>query len=405
MAVSKRGRIYHYEFELGGRRYRGSTKRTNRQDALKVEATKRTRLLNSLQDIPHPTAVPTFGEFADQFLTWAKLNLSKANVKLHHVNIERLKQFFRGKLINKIDRKSVEDFKVWRVGQKRENGKGKVSGATVNRNLTTLKRIYNHADAMGLNVRNPVRHVPYFKETGRMRALTLEEVDKYLAAAKGDLKDFAALALDTGARPMELLALHKNDVHLTEGYVSLPGTKNVRARRDVPLTDGAKEVLERRISKSPNGYIFPVRRRKTKHKEVQHITSLKKAHERIIAKYFADDPFTPYTFRHTYGTRHSQAGTELPVLAELMGHAEIQTTMLYVHAARKQKIEATARLQAYVEAARKAKQLQEERKAESWKVPEDEWGNPIYENEPRSPQNPTQEAEPPDLQFLVTRLF
>jgi integrase len=179
---------------------------------------------------------------------------------------------------------------------------------------------------MGLNVRNPVRHVPYFKETGRMRALTLEEVDKYLAAAKGDLKDFAALALDTGARPMELLALHKNDVHLTEGYVSLPGTKNVRARRDVPLTDGAKEVLERRISKSPNGYIFPVRRRKTKHKEVQHITSLKKAHERIIAKYFADDPFTPYTFRHTYGTRHSQAGTELPVLAELMGHAEIQTS-------------------------------------------------------------------------------
>jgi integrase len=399
MAVSKRGRFYHYEFELGGRRYRGTTKRTNRQDALKVEATKRTRLLNSLQEIPNPTSVPTFAEFADQFLNWAKVNLSKATVKLHRVNIERLKQFFRGKLINEIDRKSVEDFKVWRAGQKRENGKGKVSGATVNRNLTTLKRIYNHADAMGLNVRNPVRHVPYFRETGRVRALTLEEVDKYLAAAKGDLKDFAALALDTGARPMELLALHKNDVHLTEGYVGLPGTKNVRARRDVPLTDGAKEVLERRIGKSPNGYIFPVRRRKTKHKEVQHITSLKKAHERIIAKYFADDPFTPYTFRHTYGTRHSQAGTELPVLAELMGHAEIQTTMIYVHAARKQKIEATAKLQAYVEAARKAKQLQEKKEAESWKPPEDEWGNAIYESEGEPPQNPPQEAEIEKLPF------
>ena len=58
MAVSKRGRIYQYEFELGGRRYRGSTKRTNRQDALKVEATQRTRLLNSIQGIPNPTAVP-----------------------------------------------------------------------------------------------------------------------------------------------------------------------------------------------------------------------------------------------------------------------------------------------------------------------------------------------------------
>jgi hypothetical protein len=62
---------------------------------------------------------------------------------------------------------------------------------------------------MGLNIRNPVRHVPYFKETGRVRALTLEEVDKYLAAAKGDLKDFAILALDTGARPMSYLLCTK----------------------------------------------------------------------------------------------------------------------------------------------------------------------------------------------------
>src|ERR1017187_8411686 len=159
MAVSKRGHVYHYEFELGGHRYRGSTKRTNRQDALKVEATHRTRLLNSIQGIPNPTAVPTFAEFADQFLNWANTNLANATVALHRVNIDRLKQFFRGKLINEIDRKSAEEFKVWRAGQKRKNAEGKVSGATVNRSLTTLKRIFNHADAMGLNVRNPVRHV------------------------------------------------------------------------------------------------------------------------------------------------------------------------------------------------------------------------------------------------------
>jgi integrase len=399
MAVSKRGRIYHYEFELAGRRYRGSTKRTNRQDALKVEATKRTRLLNSLQEIPNPTAVPTFAEFADEFLKWSKANLAAATVELHRVNIERLKQFFRGRLINEIDRKSVEEFKGWRADQKRKNAKTKVSGATVNRALTTLKRIFNHADAMGLNVKNPVRHVPYYKETGRIRALTLEEVDKYLAAAKGDMRDFALLATETGGRPNEILALHKNNVHLAEGYVSLPGTKNVKAKRDVPLTDDAKAVLERRIAASSNGYIFPVRRPKTKHREVMHITSLKKAHERVIKDNFPDDPFTIYTFRHTYGTRHSQAGTELPVLAELMGHSNIQTTMIYVHAARKQKIEATARLQAYVEAARKAKQLKEEREAEDLKPKEDEWGMPIVEIEESSPQNPPQEAEIEDLPF------
>ena len=318
---------------------------------------------------------------------------------LHRVNIDRLKQFFRGKLINEIDRKSVEEFKVWRAGQKCKNADSKVSGATVNRCLTTLKRIFNHADAMGLNVRNPAKHVPYFKETGRIRALTLEEVDKYLAAAKGGLRDFAILATETGDRRDELLALHEDDVHLAEGYVSLPGTKNVRAQRDVPLTDDAKEVLKRGTAKSPNGYIFPVRRPKTKNREVKHIGSLKKAHERIIEDNFPDDPFTIYTFRHTYGTRRSKAGTELPVRAELMGHSSIQTTMIYVHAARKQKIEATAKLQAYVEAARRAKQLQEERQAEDWKPKEDEWGVPMPEDEERSPQNSPHGAGTENLPF------
>lgn len=397
MAVSKRGRVYHYEFELNGRRYRGSTKRRNKQAAQTVESIIRTRLLDTTQGVPRPSDIPTFAEMADQFLAWAKTNLAAATVKLHCVNIAKLKKFYKGKLLTGIDRKSVEEFKVWRAGQKRENGEGKVSGATVNRSLTTLKRIFNYADAMELNVRNPVRHVPFFKEAGRVRALTFEEVDKYLAAAKGDLKDFAVLALETGARPMELLALHTKDVRLAEDYVSLPGTKNKKARRDVPLSKDAKEVLERRIAASSSGYIFPVRRPKTKNKEVDHISSLKGAHEKVIKDHFPDDPFTAYTFRHTYGTRHAQAGTELPVLAELMGHAEIQTTMIYVHASKKMKIEATEKLQAYVEAAKKAKELQKE-EAQSCKPVEDEWGVPIkdenggfvYESEARYPQNPPQ---------------
>ena len=151
-----------------------------------------------------------------------------------------------------------------------------------------------------------------------------------------------------------------------------------------------KEVLEWRIAASSNGYIFPVRRPKTKNREVKHIGSFKKAHERVIEDSFPDDPFTIYTFRHTYGRRHSQAGTDLPVLAELMGHAHIQTTMIYVHAARKQEIEATARLQAYVEAARKAKQLQAEEEAENLKTRKDEWGVPIVEVEESSPQKSPQ---------------
>ena len=121
--------------------------------------------------------------------------------------------------------------------------------------------------------------------------------------------------------------------------------------------------------------------------------------ELLIKDDFSDDPFTIYTFRPTCGTRDSQAGTELPVLAELMGHSNIQTTMIYVHAARKQKIEATAKLQTYVEAARRAKQLQEEQETEDMKPEEDEWGMPIVEVEESSPQNPLQGKEIENLPF------
>jgi hypothetical protein len=87
-----------------------------------------------------------------------------------------------------------------------------------------------------------------------------------------------------------------------------------------------------------------------------------------------------------------------------MGHSNIQTTMIYVHGGRKQRIEATAMLQAFVEATRKAKQLQEKEEAENLKPPEDEWGNPIYESEAESPQSPPQEAEIENLPFWTSRL-
>ena len=51
---------------------------------------------------------------------------------------------------------------------------------------------------------------------------------------------------------------------------------------------------------------------------------------------FANAPFTIYTFRHTDGIRHWEAGTRLPVPAELMGDSKIETTMNQVHAAREQ---------------------------------------------------------------------
>ena len=38
----------------------------------------------------------------------------------------------------------------------------------------------------------------------------------------------------------------------------------------------------------------------------------------------------PHRFRHTFASDMVRAGVSLPALMQLMGHAQIQTTMVYV---------------------------------------------------------------------------
>ena len=91
-------------------------------------------------------------------------------------------------------------------------------------------------------------------------------------------------------------------------------------------------------------------------------------------------------------------------MAELMGYPHVQTTMMYVDGVRKQKIEATVRLQAYIEATRRAKQLQEEREARL-ETERRRAGMPIREYEERFLQNAPHVAEDENLPFWSSHLL
>lgn len=45
--------------------------------------------------------------------------------------------------------------------------------------------------------------------------------------------------------------------------------------------------------------------------------------------------FTPHCFRHCFGTHLYESGTDIYRIKELMGHKKIETTLIYVHLARK----------------------------------------------------------------------
>ncbi len=72
MSVFKNGRLYHYEFQLYGRRYRGSTGAASKPQAIAEERRQRERLEKSYSQIieeeAHEQRRKTIREAADEFL-------------------------------------------------------------------------------------------------------------------------------------------------------------------------------------------------------------------------------------------------------------------------------------------------------------------------------------------------
>jgi hypothetical protein len=72
MSVFKNGRLYHYEFVVGGRRHRGSTGTANKPEAISEERRQRERLEKSysqvLEEETREQQRKTIEQAADEFL-------------------------------------------------------------------------------------------------------------------------------------------------------------------------------------------------------------------------------------------------------------------------------------------------------------------------------------------------
>jgi integrase len=156
--------------------------------------------------------------------------------------------------------------------------------------------------------------------------LTWEEQSAYLRAASQPLQDVAALILETGMRPGEVFRLRREDVNLNLAFLRIASGKTQFARRTIPLTQTASEVLTRRMADVKSVWLFPSR-----HTPEKPINWLGKAHVVAVRKAGIHPALHLYDLRHTALTRMAMAGVDLPTLRELAGHANIQMTMRYVH--------------------------------------------------------------------------
>lgn len=146
------------------------------------------------------------------------------------------------------------------VAQYRDARLKEVSPNTVRLELAFLSVVYEQCrKEWGLAVNNPVRQIRMPKP-GKPRQRRLEggEEDALLAACKGSrayyLHSFVVLAIETGMRSGEMLAVTWANVNFEKRTIFLPDTKN-GSPRTVPLSTRALNAIQA-LPRALNGRLF-----------------------------------------------------------------------------------------------------------------------------------------------------
>jgi integrase len=248
---------------------------------------------------------PKFEEFVEQFLKWSEQRHRPKTYDLHCLNCQTLSRFFKGKYLDEITTAMVEDFKSARKQERVQWSKKRcVTGATVNRALTTLKLIFHQAARSEYVVKNPVVGVAMYREPlDSMRVITFGEQTTYLSKASQPLRDIARVMLYTGMRPEEVFRMQVENIDFKQNTVLNPFGKTKAARRIIPLTDDLLAMLKARVKQATGkGTPFVFVSRKDEQKP---IGSVKKAHRSAVIRAKIKGHFRLYDLRHTFATRAS----------------------------------------------------------------------------------------------------
>ena len=163
--------------------------------------------------------------------------------------------------------------------------------------------------------------------------LTREEVDSVFESAangKNPLRDTALFELmySAGLRISEALGIKLSQLDLDNEWLTPIGKGN--KQRLIPLGSKAKENLRAWIQEgrplthpTTDNIILNSRGKPMSRMGAWKIVQQHTAH---LTK-----QVSPHTFRHSFATHCLEAGMDLRVLQELLGHADISTTQIYTH--------------------------------------------------------------------------
>lgn len=161
--------------------------------------------------------------------------------------------------------------------------------------------------------------------------LSTQEVKRLLKAPERIWeKVMFGFVYDTGLRIDELTNLLIGDVDLDRGQVHVRQSKNKKDRYITMSSHIVRGIKKHLALNSPLDYLFESPTRKGIPISKTHIRRLLKA---AVEKARIKKQVCVHTLRHTYATHQLEAGQNIMLVKESLGHADIRTTLMYLHIA------------------------------------------------------------------------
>ena len=280
----------------------------------------------------------TFGDVCSDWLRYIEHDRQRTDSTLrdYRNTVRRylLPHFGADTPVGKITTDDIDAFRESMLNE------GRLSRRSIQKILVICHGIFKRAKRRKWIVANPAEDAERvtFTRSGDFAVLTPAEVEA-LARAAANEQDAAIFltAAFTGLRLGELRGLRWRDVNFAKRIVhvrrNVPvgGTERVPKSgkvRSVPLVDRAAQVLDelsrRELWTSPDDFVFP------------NALGAPFDHNRLRIRFRAArdraglEALRFHDLRHTFGTLAVRVFPLTDVKA-FMGHADIQTTMLYVH--------------------------------------------------------------------------
>lgn len=278
-----------------------------------------------------PVVPPTFVQAEQLFKEYMeKKQRRPETIRGYLVDLKQFRELLIGSsntpvFISQISEVAIEQY----IEDLRRKG---ITPKSINRKINSISGFCNFAVKQRWLSYNPANEVERQKTLTKERDfLKVDEVQKIINHLTSPIIKYVVILMsNTGLRVNEAISLKLEDVDLVERVVHVINGKGGKDR-DVPISEALATELEFYLENiRPDVfslYFFATQR--TGRISQQYINRVLKETAKELG---INKTVTSHVLRHTFASQLEKTDTHVSIIQRLLGHADVRTTSIYMHA-------------------------------------------------------------------------